>query len=1204
MNFYIYLSIYTFECKYYLMNIKNLIVCLCLCCWLYVGFTFAQDEGLRFRTFGIKEGLSQSTVTSVYQDKKGFLWIGTSDGLNQFDGYKFTVYKNNHNDTTSLSDSWIGAILMEDSDNELWILTTDRIINKLNLRSKEITRFSPGKHGAPISGLQRVFFFFEDSKKNIWISTNLGVCTYSKTSKKFVSYINDRNCPAWLSDNPVSHIREDHKGGLWFATSKGLIRYNPTTKKVIQYTQKLHGLLSDRIIWIGEDKKRDGIWVTTSKGLNRFDHKTQQFTSYPFNVSGEIKDGKLSQFSTKIDKRGRIWTGTGFGLFRFDPVTGKYTRYVNGKKGAISNDVITFLYEDKSGDIWIGTLSGLNKYNPAIDGFVSYDWPAWYTEERFVTQILEDKNDNIWVLGKNEPSRGAVLGFVNKKDSKLDVIGSDKCNPDRLASSYVYHPYTDRSGNIWLPTFGDGVIEYIPRNSKFETYTAIQGNSNTPGGNSIWGFGEDKTGNLWIPLFNDGIDKFNPQTKQFTHFSPPRKDKSQYSVFSVTAGAGNDIWFSTVHGGVLHLNAETGVFKQYLNDPARPSSLASNFMRKILADPSGKLWVGHAMNGVDLFDPVTNTAVHFKNNPSDVNSLANNSIWCMLLDSKKELWISSEGYVDRYNPATGKFIHYKSKSPDGINADKALCMHEDTGGNIWFGTSGGGLSLFDRATGKFRHWTETEGLPNNVIYGILEDQQHNLWLSTNKGLSKFDTKRNSFTNYNANNGLQSNEFNMGSCTKTRDGKLYFGGINGFNSFYPENITPDTTRLQTLITGFQIFNKDIPVVPVVKRNLVDQKQPDRIIRDGKSLYLPQDISYSNEVVLTYHEKVFTIEYAALFFDLPDKVSYRYIMEGFDPDWNLAGRRRFATYTNLPAGVYLFKVAAANADGIWNPEATVLKIRILPPFWLTWWFIVFEVLFAFGIFMLIMRLRVMRLQNAKKRLENNVRERTRQIREKNEELELRNLQIMKQKEEIALQAQKLSTELIAQNQMSEMALLRSQINPHFLFNTLNNIYSLVYQRSDEAPEAVMKLSEIMRYMLYEATSDKVLLQNEINYLKSFIELQLLRIKNRDFVSFTISGNLAGKVISPMLLISFVENAFKHGVKKGDNPGITINLEVTDNKINFEVVNFNQKGDVKNKDKTGGIGLTNVKRRLELLYHNRFTLDIKQDDNVFHVKLVLEE
>ena len=263
-----------------------------------------------------------------------------------------------------------------------------------------------------------------------------------------------------------------------------------------------------------------------------------------------------------------------------------------------------------------------------------------------------------------------------------------------------------------------------------------------------------------------------------------------------------------------------------------------------------------------------------------------------------------------------------------------------------------------------------------------------------------------------------------------------------------------------------------------------------------------------------------------------------------------------------------------------------------------------MFLTGVIISIVRIRERNLKHAKEHLEEKVKKRTHEIEEKNEELKLRNIQILKQKEEIASQAKQLKVELMSQNQASELALLRSQINPHFLFNTLNNIYSLVYQKTDSAPEAVMKLSEIMRYMLYDASAEKVQLEKEINYLKSFIELQGLRLKNKEFVQFNIQGEYNGLALSPMLLIPFVENAFKHGIKKGVNPGIIINLTVKDRKITFEVTNFCHKNNQVNKDQTGGIGLPNIKRRLDLLYMGRYSLDIISSEETYQVKLELDE
>jgi ligand-binding sensor domain-containing protein/sensor histidine kinase YesM len=1173
---------------------------------------FGQNEGLKFRNYGIREGLSQSTVLSIFQDKKGFLWFGTSDGLNQFDGYKFKEYKNDYLNSNSLSDNSIGAIF-EDSEDGLWIFTVDKTINKLNLRTHEITRFTPGKaNPEKFAKFSLVYYIFEDKLKNIWISTNAGLIRYRRKLNQFNYFEKDPTCPTSLSENIVLNIFEDSNGTIWFATLQGLFAYHHQSDKFSRYTHQSGvsgSLLSDRVIKVFEDKLHN-IWVLNSKGLSRFQSSGNLFTSYVFPHTAYFDiPGKYN--ASLIDRNGFIWVGTNKGLYRFDPKIGRYYFYEKGRlmRKSLSDNVITRLYEDKLRIIWVGTANGLNKYNPAYDNFENYYSNNGSVENNFISNILEDKNGDILTMGKAGVEKGTSLIYLNLATSKLEVQLSDKCNPNSIASTYVYQPFVDNTGNIWFCSFGDGLIQYIPRNNKFEHYTSKPGSPDFLGGNSVWGFAEDNSGNIYIPLYDQGLDIFNPTTRKFIHIKHEANNRNGLppnSIFDIVRGKDGFFWISSAGGGVIRFDPQTRRFKQYLYHPANPKSLSSNIVIKIVPDPSGNLWVAHSGTGLDYFNPAVDTARHFRNNPNDKNSLANDNIWALLRDRHGNIWISCDGSIDRYNPTTKQFIHYKSKSTDstGIISDKALTIFEDFKGNIWFGTSGGGLSLFNPKTNKFRHWTETEGLPNNVVYGILEDDEGCLWLSTNKGLSRFDVKTNSFRNYFESDGLQSNEFNMGSFFRSRDHKLYFGGINGFNSFYPGNIKQDTTTSRTVITGFQIFNKEIQVIQPDKRSFINKSDSAQIIRINDVIYLPQDIAYSKAITLTYREKVFTIEFAALSFASPERTNYRYKMENFDADWNVAGSRRFATYTNLPAGEYIFKVTAANSGGIWNPHPTILKIKILPPFWRTWWFLFCEALFIFGVIMLLMRIRVKSLKHAKEELEKKVYERTHEIKEKNEELELRNLQILKQKEEIAFQAQQLKTELTMQNQTSELALLRSQINPHFLFNTLNNIYSLVYQRSDHAPEAVMKLSEIMRYMLYEATSEKVLLQNEINYLKSFIELQLLRLKNKDFVSFNITGTTDNLTISPMLLIAFVENAFKHGVKRGNNPGIIINLDVLDNSINFEVINYCQKNDTSNKDQTGGIGLTNIKRRLELLYPNKFKLDILNTEETYHVKLQFEE
>ena len=1170
-----------------------------------------EGQGLntKFRNYGINEGLSQTSVEQVFQDKKGFMWFATSDGLNKFDGYQFTIYKYDHKNTNSLSDSWVTRIFMEDSDNELWMVTTDQIIHKFNLQTNEFKRFTPNANDSTgLLPFESVLFITEDYQKNIWISTSSGLCRYDKNKKRFFNY-----CPTGKkSNNIIKEIFEDSKGFLWVLSESGLCRYNHKIDNFIHFNSipnDNNSISSDIIKRVVEDNSQN-LWFLTVNGLNKYNRDQNNFTRYPFDNIELTKKLKFFPYLLMPDKKGQLWIGTNNGLLRFNTNLNQYTWFKGdpSNKSDLSGNIITNLFIDKDNNAWVGTENGINRYNSESCNFEQYVAKYSYLRYSYVVNIFQDRTGEIWVLGFMQPSKTGYLSKINLLTKEIDNINESKYNSESIGKKLLSTPYKDRTGNLWFGSFENGVYKYTPVNKNFEHYSPVQDNPSSLGGFSVWGFTEDNDHNLWVALYNQGFDKFDPRTGIFTHYLPKliTRNGLTASVNSISKASNNDLLIATSGGGLLRFNSKSGVIKQYLNNPRDTTTIASNRVRNAIVDKNGNLWVA-LFNGLDFLDIKTEKFTHFKHDPTNINSLSSNNVWGSFLDKNEDLWISTAGtgYIDRYNTKTKQFTHFKSKSSDatGLLSNKALCITEDTKGNIWFGTGGGGLSMFDRKTQKFRHWTETDGLPNNTIYGIVEDELGCLWLSTNHGLSKFDVRNGTFTNYNVFSGLQSNEFNMGSSYKGYDNKIYFGGINGFNVVNPHNIVKDTIPNETVFTSFQVLNKEVKVIPPDKRNLIDKNDPDKIISVDNTLFLPKSITYTKRIKLTFREKVLTIEFAALDFRNPEKTRYRYKMNKLDRDWNYSGNRRFVTYTNLRPGEYTLKVTSTNPDGEWNPIPTELIIVITPPFWLTWWFIAIFIIFLASLIICVVRIREKNLKQAKLNLEAKVKKRTHEIVEKNEELKLRNIQILKQKEEIAYQAKQLKVELISQNQASELALLRSQINPHFLFNTLNNIYSLVYQKTDSAPEAVMRLSEIMRYMLYDASVEKVLLENEINYLKSFIELQGLRLKNKEFVQFNIQGQYNGLTLSPMLLIPFVENAFKHGIKKGVNPGIIINLTVKDKRITFDVTNFCHKSDQINKDPIGGIGLANIKRRLELLYRGRYKLDIINTEEIFQVKLELK-
>jgi ligand-binding sensor domain-containing protein len=1184
--------------------------------FFFSGSLLCQELIPRFKTYSNRDGLSQSVVISIFQDSKNFLWFGTEDGLNKFDGYNFKIYRSDPEDSSSISDNWIGKILMEDRDGEIWIITGDRLLNCHNPRNESFRKLIPSETNKKcLLPSQWLLLFYQDTKGYFWISTERGLFRLNKKTWEVQ--------PVFVNSKSDDHrhfryVFEDENNNLWFGSNQGILVWSNKENKIkgnYFSTNKGNQELIKVIYGIKSDPEKN-IWAFTGDEILLYNKNTQKFDGFSYKefLKPEDKSSKgqkvkaLFAFVEK-DKNNIFWICTQRGLVRFNPKTKELKAFLNrsSDKSSISHDFISSFFEDKQGRLWFGTANGLNRFNPSSENFSRIETLIGPSSSSFIDAILEDKLGNIWTMNRISQSDGYSLNYLNIKSQKLVQIESNPQDMNSVLANVFYDSYIDKQGGFWVGSFGGGVSRYAPFQKKFELIANQPGNDNSIDGNSSWAISEDPQGKLWLALYQGGLDCLDPVTGKIIHYRKKIESflKAQNLTYlSVVCDKYNHSWVGVVGFGVISVDVNTGAVKHYQNIPGDSSSLSANSMLSMTSDHKGNILITYGDKGFDVLDPKTGRVKNYSNIQGNKNSLFNNTVRYMIETSDGNYWISHDGVIDFMDNSSHKVTHYisRSKGGNGINAEKASCIFEDSRKNIWVGTHGGGLALFDPKKKNFKFWTEKNGLVNNVIYGILEDKNHQLWLSTNNGLSCFDQVTEKFTNYYANDGLQGSEFNSNAFYKSKSGKMYFGGIYGITSFIPEDIKPDLVPTRTIITGLQIFNKKVEVLPFSKKNLLTDYSSKTIIVDGSHLYSHENISYTDELVLNYQYKVFTFEFAALCFDMPERCTFMYKMEGFEDDWNLAGNRRYATYTNLPPGSYVFKVTAANADGIWNPEPVKIRVIIKPPFYLTWWFISIEVMIVILLASTFIQAREKKLKRDKTKLEHKVKLRTQELNNKNEELVIRNIQIIKQKEEIAFQAKQLQVEMENQNQTSEIALLRSQVNPHFLFNTLNNIYSLVYQRSTEAPAAVMKLSDIMRYMLYDATTDRVQLEKEINYLKSFIELQQLRLKHKDFVLFEITGDPMGKVIAPMLLIPFIENAFKHGNKSVPSPGIIIQLNSAPGLLTFDVKN--KKAFSSMKDSSGGIGLQNVKRRLALIYPGKYELNMIDNDEMFSIHLTISE
>ena len=852
-----------------------------------------QSSNLVFEQIFLEQGLSQSIVKCILQDNEGFMYFGTEDGLNRYDGYTFNVMRNRPDDMNSLSYNDINTICI-DNEGSIWIGTFNSGLNKFNPYTKKITRF-----------------------------------TYN------------HNDPNTLSHDNINFICTDSSGIIWVATDHGLNELilkdsgnaEYAIKRILNQPEDRNSLSSDVVYSLLIDNLSN-LWVGTDKGINLLEKK--------YIDSGEIV----------------------FKHFMFD----------NQDNTSISNNTVRAVYQDKKNNIWIGTEGGLNRVvrndQDEIIGFKRFINEPHNNNSLSYNQvyaICEDNSGKLWI-GTN----GGGLNLYDPADNSFTRYLHDPLDPRSLSYNEIRAVYKDKSGTMWIGTYGSGIDKVSRGAGEFILYKYRPGDSNSLSHPIVWAIYEDADSILWIGTHGGGLNKLDRKKNKYSYYrhDPANKNSLSNDIVRVIFEDRNGyLWLGTHGGGINRFNPKTNDFKIYQHDPDNPGSLALNEIRSIYEDRSGTLWIGTYGQGLDKFNPETETFSHYKNDPENNSSLSNNFVRIIYEDKAGSLWIGTEGGgLNRFNKQAGAFERYRSDPDDksSLNSDYIFTIHESPEGILWLGTWGGGLNKFDTRTFKAESFTTNDGLPSNSIYGILEDQSGNLWLSTNNGLSRFsvgssavpagsygasggNTAAKLFNNYNVRDGLQDNEFNGGSYFKSSSGEMFFGGINGFNSFYPQNIKNNDFIPPVVITSFQKFNREIEF--------------------EKPVYTVKQID------LSYKDYVISFEFASLDFAAPEKNKYAYKMEGLDKNWIFTNSsRRFVTYTTLAPGEYIFRVKGSNSDGVWNETGAFINIVIHPPFWMTWWFRgLMSIAVVLGIFTLYKK-RVKNIEEKRKALAERLDEKT--------------------------------------------------------------------------------------------------------------------------------------------------------------------------------------------------------------------------------------
>jgi len=797
----------------------------------YIQFVQSQPHNVKLEYIQPDDNLTTDWITTISQDSNGLLWFGTYNGLNKYDGYKFTAYRHDPDNHESLSNNQI-TVLYTDSFGDLWIGTRTGGLNKFNQDKGTFIRYVPNRNDSTSISSWVIVSIYESNqqgKKDLWICCNNGLNMFDRENNSFTHYLPDGE-KTEPNDNYTVGMVQDHSGNLWVATwNFGIYSFNPITGKFTRY-------IPDPI---------------ASRWFNN---------KYAWHLHASYLDGKDI-----------LWMGVeNNGLYKIDLDTGQIKNYLNKRderSGLTDNTIWSICETSENGNtiLWIGSkYGGIYKFNPQTEQYIQF---------------------------RHQPD-----------------------DPQSLRDNNAGWIYQDNSGVLWIAT-ARGINKINPQRSQFnhllkgKFITAIH--ETKFGGNDI----------LWLGTKNEGLIKLDQTTEKltiFNHIPENKKSLSHNHVHSIIEshyGGEAALWVGT-RGGLnkvdLHTNKITQIF---LPEP----DPVYNIFLKIIEDKKGLIWLASQSGFLYSYDRDTEQFARVGERVGDMSSL--------LIDKNNTLWTGCSVGLHMLSSGSKELTRYRQE----IRFAGVKSLYEDHAGILWAGTDKG-LFCLDFDSKNFNNYREKDGLANDAINSILEDDHGNLWLSTNKGISKFNKLDQTFRNYDLHDGLQGFSFERGSYFRGKDGILYFGGSNGLNKFNPTNLHENNAVPPIRLTDFQIFNQSI--IP------------------GKDSPLNKSITETNEITLSYDQSVFAFEFAALDYHSPLKNKYAYQMEGVDPEWVYTdASRRFATYTQLSPGEYIFKVKGSNNDGLWNEDGTSVTIIIIPPWWRTnWAYSVYLVLIVFTLYSL--------------------------------------------------------------------------------------------------------------------------------------------------------------------------------------------------------------------------------------------------------------
>lgn len=805
--------------------------------------------------------------------------------------------------------------------------------------------------------------------KKLFLSALLILClNFSFAQYSFNKITKEQGLP----HNNVECILQSSTGFMWFGTRDGFCRFDGYEVKVYRNTQDTNSISGNRILSMAEDK--DGyIWVGTyQNGINRFNPKTNQFKKYgsKFGIGNQV-------YRIKVLKDGTVCIGSNNGLAFFDKSTDSFKVYhPNGEPQNINSYVVSDILETNDGQLFIATFErDIQRLNRVTGNFFSISYNNLELNSgNYRKRLLEDREGNLWISADKHglckynreskkskfyfkenglssevltgdmivnsdgkiwiASDGGGINILDTRKETFDYVNFDDEDFNSLPSNQVYTLYKDNSNRIWVGTYDKGVAYYDPLAKKFANKLLPDNIRSFFKGKSVLSTLQDSRGNVWIGTDGSGLHVIDTEYK-LTHFYSDILDESSVSgnvITSLAEDVNGNILVGTYNAGLNIYNYNTNSFKHFHQNSQNNSSLHSENVWTMLVDSRGKNWLGLLGNGVDIFNSDTETFKNIGPSSSELIKIDHSNVMSVMEDSDGDIWFGTEGngiYV--YDKQVNNVLRINTNSnitTEGVIKD----LFQDSWGNVWIGTEGYGLFKYNKKEKEAIQYTVKNGLPGMIILGIEEDATGGIWVTTYDGIAWLKKDSNKFMSFDKSDGLSSNEFNAQAFIKLRDGAFLAGSKNGLDIFKPSELSLNLTVPKIYFTKLKILNQEVLPGDSINQNVK----------------LENDITCTKEIELTYSDKVFSIEFAALNYTHPKKCQYKYKLEGFDENWYYSNsEHRFVSYSNLKNGSYTFKVQASNNDNKWGNNIAELSINILPPFWKREWFILLVVSLIVGV-----------------------------------------------------------------------------------------------------------------------------------------------------------------------------------------------------------------------------------------------------------------